>query len=579
MYSYVSSLVKNKHPPIPVLKSGDQIFIEDQQKAQKFCEYFKSVYNTNTTVSDEQMPYIDGEIILENITFNREMIKEQLKKCSNKNINGPDGIPGIILKKCRNIISLPLTYLFNQMISKGEVPKEFLLSHVTPIPKIPNPKNFNDYRPISGSSDIFKTFERVLKIYILQHLKEINFLPKQQFGFRNGYSTTKQLISYFEFIYLKVSSGETIDVIYFDFVKAFDKIPIQKLISSLKKAGIRGKLLKIITVILSNRKFLVKVNSTFSNLDDATSGVPQGSVLGPIYFIIFIAELSQRLNLHDNIIHLLFADDLKLLYSYSPKNFENSTLQNAITDINDWCKENSMDLSVPKTHHIQFGKPNEAAIYFIDNNQIIKAENVRDLGVFISKNLSFSQHVDRIVSNATKKLFSITKKVITNDRDILIKIFNTYVRPNLEYCSPLFNIPKLKLIKKLESPQKKFTWILYRRIYGFYSKIPSYEERLKLFNMDSLLDRRNVADALIAHDLVLNHQNDNIISLHYNDHGKTRAEGNYNYYGKIKKSFLSYHFSSRMAVKLNNSKIILKDHSTDSIRLKLTTNKKKNLIQ
>uniref|UniRef100_A0A914PWI2 Reverse transcriptase domain-containing protein n=1 Tax=Panagrolaimus davidi TaxID=227884 RepID=A0A914PWI2_9BILA len=464
-------------------------------------------------------------------------MEEELKKCSNKNIDGPYGIPGIILKKCRKVLSIPLTFLFNQMISKGEVPEEFQVSHVTPVPKVQKPTICPDYRPISGLSQVLHTFERIMLIYILQHLKKINFLPKQQFGFRNGFSTTKQLITYLEHIYAKVSAGETIDVIYFDFVKAFDKVPISKLIKSLKKAGIRDKLLRIITILLPNRKFLAKINSTRSNLADATSGIAQGSVMGPVYFIIFIAELSKRLDLHKFILHFLFADDLKTLYSYNIKDFDKSVLQNAINDIIEWCDENSMDLSTPKTHHIQFGKPNDASVYKIKETQIEKTETVRDLGIFISNNLSFSNHIDNIVSNATKKLFSITKKVVTNNKSILIKLFNTYIRPSLEYCSPLFNIQKLKSADQLETPQRKFTRILYRRIYGFTSNVPTYEERLKLFQMDSLSTRRNVADVKIAHDFMIKNYKEKYISLYYLNHGKTRTGGNYNDCGKIKKVY------------------------------------------
>jgi hypothetical protein len=235
-----------------------------------------------------------------------------------------------------------------------------------------------------------------------------------------------------------------------------------------------------------------------------------------------------------------------------------------------------MDLSTPKTHHIQFGKPNDAAVYSIKEMQIERTETVRDLGLFISNNLSFSTHIDNIVSNATKKLFSITKKVVTNNKNILIKVFNTYIRPSLEYCSPLFNIQKLKFADQLERPQRKFTRILYRRIYGFTSNVPSYEERLKLFQMDSLATRRNVADIKIAHDFITKNSKEKYISLHYLNHGKTRIGGNYNYYGKIKRSLISHHFSSRMASKLNKNKINLSDHSTASLHL-LLTNIKSNL--
>jgi hypothetical protein len=208
--------------------------------------------------------------------------------------------------------------------------------------------------------------------------------------------------------------------------------------------------------------------------------------------------------LHKYILHFLFADDLKILYSYNIKDFDKSILQNAINDIIEWCDENSMDLSTPKTHHIQFGKPNDAAIYSIKEMEIERTETVRDLGLFISSNLSFSMHIDNIVSNATKKLFSITKKVVTNNKNILIKVFNTYIRPSLE------------------------------------------------------------------HDFITKNSKEKYISLHYLNHGKTLIGGNYNYYGKIKRSLISHHFSSRMASKLNKNKINLSDHSTASLHLLLT---------
>ena len=554
MFTYVSNIIKVKHPPIPTLKSGTQIFINDNEKANEFSNYFKSVFNEKHTF--DPIAHVDAHINpLEDIKFTKDSIQNELIKSKNKNVNGPDTIPGIILKKCSGVISYILLILFNNIIMNNDVPDDFLISHVTPIPKVPCPSTFEDFRPISGCSDVLKCFERVLKTKIINHLNQSNFLPKQQFGFRNGYSTTKQLIIYSEYLYSKVSAKETIDVIYFDMLKAFDKIPIHELIIALKEAGIEGKLLNVITTLLSNRKFLVKVNSANSKIDEATSGVPQGSVLGPIYFIIFISKLSKILDFyHPNIIHFLFADDLKIIYSYLLENFDPTIIQNAINAIVEWCNSKSMQISAPKTYHLQFGKPNPAANYFIDGAPIIQKNVVRDLGFYISNDLSLSHHIDHITGNAYKSLFSILRKVIIKDASIMIRIFNAYVRPHLEYCCQLFNIPVLKDIDNLESPQRLFTRILYIRNYGFSFNIPNYEERLKLFNMESLRSRRNISDIVAVHDFLIQNPTDEL-SLYFNSHQKTRTKGLFLYRDPIIKTYRSRHFSSRMASILNKLKI------------------------
>uniref|UniRef100_A0A914QWX4 Reverse transcriptase domain-containing protein n=1 Tax=Panagrolaimus davidi TaxID=227884 RepID=A0A914QWX4_9BILA len=173
--------------------------------------------------------------------------------------------------------------------------------------------------------------ERVIKEELVHHLEKIKFLPKEQFGFRHGKSTTTQMIIFQEHIVKEVSAGKTIDVIYMDMEKAFDLLTFQEIISKLKKAKVSGKLLKLLTIFITRRKFLIKVNKSKSQTTDINSGVGQGFVLSAILFIIVFTQISEHLNLFKDILHFIFADDLKLVISYYINEFDPAILQNILT--------------------------------------------------------------------------------------------------------------------------------------------------------------------------------------------------------------------------------------------------------
>uniref|UniRef100_A0A914PZZ3 Reverse transcriptase domain-containing protein n=1 Tax=Panagrolaimus davidi TaxID=227884 RepID=A0A914PZZ3_9BILA len=442
LFNYVSPFLKQKTSNIPIFFSNDtptKKLFSDKEKADTLGKFFASVYNPWSP--PENVNTEIPNVTLNHINFNEFEIVKMLKKCSSKNDKGVDNIPGYVLNQCAETLCKPLRILFNSMMdSPDDVPNLFLLSYVTPIPKIPKPLNVENFRPISGTSDILKTFERCIKIVLVGFLEHRNYFPKQQYGFRAKKSTIKQLIPFQEFIISSVSKKMTVDVIYFDWLKAFDKIPIDRLIRALKKAGITGNLLKIIIMLLSSRKFKVKVGKTFSDTFNATSGVPQGSVLGPVLFIIFITELSDILSNLPGILHLLFADDLKIYFAYFKNSFDISIIQNAINAVFNWSSENSMTTSTSKTFHMQYCPKNEDAKYLINNTQISTVTIVRDLGIMLENNLQPHAHIKKIVGSAMASMFSIIKRVLISSTDVLIFLFNVYVRPILEYGTQLFNI-------------------------------------------------------------------------------------------------------------------------------------------
>uniref|UniRef100_A0A914PJ73 Reverse transcriptase domain-containing protein n=1 Tax=Panagrolaimus davidi TaxID=227884 RepID=A0A914PJ73_9BILA len=322
--------------------------------------------------------------------------------------------------------------------------------------------------------------ERVIKEELVHHLEKIKFLPKEQFGFRHGKSTTTQMIIFQEHVVKEASAGKTIDVIYMDMEKAFDLLTFQEIISNLKKAKVSGKLLKLLTILITRRKFLVKVNKSKSQTTDSTSGVGQGFVLSAILFIIVFAQISEHLNLFKEILHFIFADDLKLVFSYYINDFDPAILQNILNELFMFCSEKSITTNPTKSVHVQYGHPNPNAKYFINNAEIERKDVTRDLGIYIKNDLSMSHHIDMIYSSTNCKMYSILKKVITNNPQILVKIFNTYIRPNYEYGSPVFNISqKKKFAESIEFLQKTYT----KRIFLRNNPNSSYDQ---IFILDML---------------------------------------------------------------------------------------------
>uniref|UniRef100_A0A914PAL6 Reverse transcriptase domain-containing protein n=1 Tax=Panagrolaimus davidi TaxID=227884 RepID=A0A914PAL6_9BILA len=446
----------------------------------------------------------------------------------------------------------------------------FLISYVTPIPKKPHPLYFSDFRPICGTSEILKTLERYIKEQLMLHLKANNFLPEEQFGFRAGHSTTKQMVLFNEHITRSTEKKMTTDVIYMDVEKAFDQPKFEEMQKELIEAKIDGNLLNLIMFLLVHRVFLVKVNGKNSNETTADSGAGQGSVLGPILFIIFFSKLSKLLKNINGIIHFKFADDLKLLYSYFINDFDSTIMQKAIATVSDWCESKSMKVAPTKTFHVQFGPSNSNAKYSVNNIQIERKEVVRDLGFYIKNDCSINDHLDIIISNANRKYHSIFKKIIIKDEKILTKIFNIYIRPIYEYGSPLFNLPKKTIIKQLENGQKTFTRTMFRRNNPRITVIPTYGERLKLYEMTSLHQRRTVADIIMAYDFLVSNPNPNI-DLRYVPLS-SRSGGYYwsNHFAKGK--FNSLHFSTRLSSILTNLNIKLHDYqSTKQLRNHLST--------
>ena len=293
-----------------------------------------------------------------------------------------------------------------------------------------------------------------------------------------------------------MDSNKYLDIIFFDFKKAFDKVSHKHLLTKLKTYGITGKLLKWIENWLSGRKQRVVINGCSSNWINVTSGVPQGSVLSPILFLIFIDDIDNGIKSRIS----KFADDTKI--SMPTFNLENcNLLQNDINSLCEWAEKWQMSFNADKCNVIHFGSNNTNYPYKMFDQLLNKSSSEKDLGIVINDRLKSDSRIDIIVKRANKLLGLICRSFEYKSVNITMTLFNSIVRPHLEYGSQFWNPHFVKDIHKLERVQRRATKVIP------CCKNLSYEERLKKLNILSLEERRRRADLIYFYKIINNHVN------------------------------------------------------------------------
>lgn len=299
-------------------------------------------------------------------------------------------------------------------------------------------------------------------------------------------------------IYSCVDRGNKVDIVYIDFKKAFDTVPIELLIQKVKHIGIDGKILKFLINFLNNRKFKVRIEQDFSEEYPIHSGVPQGSVLGPLLFVIFINDLPEHLPKGVNI--KIYADDIKLYVEHNNDNNRNK-LKESLVITEKWAKNNGLGISIDKCICLYIGKNNDKQQYFIDGQPIKKENCVRDLGILIDTDLSFSAHITKITKQAYSMIYQIFRIFKSKDLDNLVFVFKTYLRPLLEYATEIWSPSRKDHLISLEKIQKIFTKRAFKQC-GLVDK--PYEIRLQICKLKKLEERRVLADLCMTYKILNN---------------------------------------------------------------------------
>ena len=397
----------------------------------------------------------------------------------------------MILKELSSELASPIALLFRQSLAEGAVPSDWRFANVTPLFKKGSRQLPENYRPVSLTSVICKVIESVIRDEIVGHLNRHSLIRDTQHGFRKGRSCASNLLAFLDYVTSCTDSNDNVDVLYLDFSKAFDKVPHMRLLSKLKAHGVDGKVLGWIGAWLAGRYQRVCVEGMHSRWRVVFSGVPQGSVLGPVLFLIFINDLDSHIL---NKV-LKFADDTKV-YGMVNNNADHDRLQNDLDTLSEWAARWQMQFNVDKCKVMHLGRTNPCFDYIMNSQVLQRAATEKDLGVLVTENGKVAGQCTESYSKSNRMLGLVKRTIRYRHPKVLINLYKTLVRPHLEYSMSAWNPHYQKDKILLERVQHRFT-----RLFKDLKDLP-YDDRLKRLGLWSLEERRNRGDLIEVFKMV-----------------------------------------------------------------------------
>lgn len=484
-WKYTKSKVSSSQSMADLVDVQGNVINDDPSKAELLNDYFASVF----TIEDmSNFPHIEnraGDHSIGDIHLTQELVEKQLSKLNTSKAAGPDGIHSRMLKESCKEISSALLIIYRLSLDEGVLPKQWKEAHVRPIFKKGKKNNPANYRPVSLTAICCKILERLIRDETVKYLEDLGLICDDQHGFRGGRSCCTQLLQVMEMWSSWMDQGLAWDCIYLDFSKAFDKVPHQRLLAKLEAHGIEGKILSWIGNFLSDRQQLVTVGESMSGWKPVTSGIPQGSVLGPLLFVLFINDMPDVVKSAMK----LFADDTKI-YRALKAISDHGSLQSDINAVNEWSQIWQLPFNITKCKCMHYGRNNPSEHYSMNGQLIVEDVEEKDVGVTFDPSLKFRIHIRNMVAKANSRLGLIKRNFKNLDPEIFLPIYKTLIRPLLEYCSPIWNPSIKEDISEIEKVQRRAT----KLVSGLRDK--TYSERLIELNLNTLIFRRKRTDLI-----------------------------------------------------------------------------------
>ena len=440
----------------------------------------------------------EGVFIHDILNINEETVNLKLKSLNPNKSPGPDKLYPRLLKELHNELAKPFTILFQSSLNEGVLPQDWKHAEVTAIFKKGSKTDPGNYRPVSLTSVVCKILESFIRDTIQVHMEKNKLYSKCQHGFRRKKSCISQLLEVMEDFTKFIENKKNFDVIYLDFKKAFDSVPHERLLLKLKGYGIGGSILQWIESFLKGRTQRVRMGDDYSNCTNVTSGIPQGSILGPILFTIYINDLPESIKS----ICKIFADDTKI-YNLSD---QCDIIQNDLNELQKWSEKWQLYFNSKKCKCLHHGRSNNKHEYYFENANGIEnlpsGDEEKDLGVYFSVNLNFDKHINESVKKANMILGLIMRNFSFINKDIFNKLYKSLVRPHLEYGQEIWSPYLIRQSKLIENVQRRATKLIPN------IKHLKYEERLSYLNLPTLKYRRLRGDMILTFNIFQNGDKD-----------------------------------------------------------------------
>ena len=435
--------------------------------AQSFNDYYVNVganlaesINNNTNNDDNNLSFVDfmGDRLESELIFQSVSVDDiiSIVKDMKNSSAGSDDVPASMVKQVINYIAEPLCHICNCSLLGGVFPSGMKIAKVLPIYKKENKRNLKNYRPISLLPCFSKIIEKVINIQLMQYLELNDIFDNKQFGFRPNRSTTAATLCLTDFILDAFDKKEFVIGAFLDLTKAFETVDHPILLQKLHHIGIRNTSLDLFKSYLFNRQQYVEYKNSNSDLKTIKYSVPQGSILGPVLFLIYINDISHSSHILKNV---LFADDTCLYASHSDLYSLIDSFNRELVTVNSWLKANKLSLNITKSTYIIFSRrkkvPPDIPNIIIDNVILKRSMDVNFLGINITHNLSWNLHIKYLTSkmNKMRGILYVVRQFLNLKSKKLI--YYALIYSNLLYGNVIWGKAPKSTIKSLIIGQKK----------------------------------------------------------------------------------------------------------------------------